>query len=269
MDYISIEKNYRYRKEVLDCKTGKDVLNVFSHLKAYYDNNLDLPLTITGWNEQLGIPYTNLESDKAVLNDYLESKIETDLDDTVLELIEYIDEGTRLTDNDKEIKKYLTKVLSSYGDVLKIEKTIKDFVFAPDDFITFRRMLNLDIANGIIVQLRNYAKSLLSKTKETKQPNNGPSFYINNSSSSNAQNSVNIDVSISIEEARNRAEEAGLSQKQLEEINAKISEIDEILKSKESKHKKWAKAGEILKWVAEQSIQVASFMVPLICQLSN
>ena len=120
--------------------------------------------------------------------------------------------------------------------------------------------INENVVSGIIQSLKNYANALTEQKNE-------PHTKIENIFTPTS--SVEVNVSISIEEAKKQAEESGLSQKQLDEINEKIDEINRLLNEKESKHKKWAKAGEILKWVAEQSIQVASFMVPLICQLAR
>ena len=47
----------------------------------------------------------------------------------------------------------------------------------------------------------------------------------------------------------------------------KIKEIEEIAKSKENKGKRWAKAKNILKWVAEQGITVAGIVLPLLAPM--
>ena len=60
------------------------------------------------------------------------------------------------------------------------------------------------------------------------------------------------------------SENACLSIQQEKEVKEKISELEEIVKSKENKKTKWQKLGGIMKWVAEQGIQVASIILPLI-----
>ena len=47
-------------------------------------------------------------------------------------------------------------------------------------------------------------------------------------------------------------------------MKEKITELEEIVKSKISKKSKWQKLCEIMKWVVEQGVQVASIIVPLI-----
>ena len=52
--------------------------------------------------------------------------------------------------------------------------------------------------------------------------------------------------------------------KKQKEVLAKIQELKDIMESKESKGKRWAKIKDFFKWVAEQGIQVASIIVPLL-----
>ena len=55
----------------------------------------------------------------------------------------------------------------------------------------------------------------------------------------------------------------------IEEILAKINELEEIVNSKERKSKKWANAGEIIKWIAEKGIDVGLTLLPLLLKLGE
>ena len=44
----------------------------------------------------------------------------------------------------------------------------------------------------------------------------------------------------------------------------KISELEELSKSKESKGKRWQKVKEFMKWLVEQGIQVAGVLLPVL-----
>ena len=58
-------------------------------------------------------------------------------------------------------------------------------------------------------------------------------------------------------------------EQRIEEVLAKIQELKDIMESKESKGKRWAKIKDFFKWVAEQGIQVASIIVPLLANTVN
>ena len=74
-------------------------------------------------------------------------------------------------------------------------------------------------------------------------------------------------ISISIDEARRQVDAAGLADDQYQAVMDKLNEIEEIAKSKENKGKRWTKAKEILKWVAEQGITVAGIILPLLAPM--
>ncbi|MCM1009168.1 MAG: hypothetical protein NC485_14865, partial [Ruminococcus flavefaciens] len=67
-----------------------------------------------------------------------------------------------------------------------------------------------------------------------------------------------------IELAQRQAEDAGLPDEQYAQVLKKLEELENIAKSKESKGKRWQKAKEIMKWLVEQGIQVASIVVPVL-----
>ena len=53
---------------------------------------------------------------------------------------------------------------------------------------------------------------------------------------------------------------------QTQELFDKLSELEEIAKSKESKGKRWAKAKEVMKWLVEQGIAAASILLPVLSE---
>ena len=60
--------------------------------------------------------------------------------------------------------------------------------------------------------------------------------------------------------------QACLSPEEEEAILAKLDELREIAQEK-NKRTKWGKVKGVFKWLAEQSLQAASWVVPLIAQL--
>lgn len=58
-----------------------------------------------------------------------------------------------------------------------------------------------------------------------------------------------------------------LPEEDIEEIKDKISALEEIVNSKESKSKKWSKAKDIIKWVADKGVDVGIALLPLILKI--
>ena len=58
-----------------------------------------------------------------------------------------------------------------------------------------------------------------------------------------------------------------LPDEEIQDIQAKIDEIEEIVKSKDSKSKKWSKAKEIIKWIADKGVDVGIALLPLVLQI--
>lgn len=77
----------------------------------------------------------------------------------------------------------------------------------------------------------------------------------------------NITIAAVFDNARQQIKDACLSNVQEEEVLAKIQELNDIMESNESKRKRWEKIKDIFKWVAEQGIQVASIIVPLLTDI--
>ena len=60
---------------------------------------------------------------------------------------------------------------------------------------------------------------------------------------------------------------SSLSENEIEEIQSKINALEEIVNSKESKSKKWSKAKDIIKWVADKGVDVGIALLPLILKI--
>lgn len=117
---------------------------------------------------------------------------------------------------------------------------------------------------GLQLQLNRYAE-MLSENKPREEVK-APLIQVTNSPtiSATASNNIAIDISIEIENAIKKVEDACLPDEQEKEVLQKIQQLKEIVESKESKKNKWTKIKDFFKWVAEQGIQVASIIVPLL-----
>lgn len=87
---------------------------------------------------------------------------------------------------------------------------------------------------------------------------------INNTNTNENNNSV----SATFESVRDKVNNmTSLPDEDIEEIQNRIDEIEEIVNSKETKSKKWSKAKEIIKWIADKSVDVGITLLPLILKI--
>lgn len=89
----------------------------------------------------------------------------------------------------------------------------------------------------------------------------------NSSANASANAQVNVDISVQIEQTIEKVKEACLSPEEEAAILAKLEELKEISKEK-NKRTKWDKVKGVFKWLAEQSLQAASWIVPLIYSIT-
>ncbi len=193
----------------------------------------------------------------------------------VSDILELIFEGEHLENNYESIQKYISKVFYSYGDNIKLDKSIiavanRSIKIDLDIDWGFKEENTIDITviEGIVRKLRAYAQEVLEGKKSSSKKPSVPSVVINNnpSISATASSNVNVDISAIFENARQKVEDEGLSDVQTQEILEKLSELERIAKSKESKGKRWAKAKEIMKWLIEQGITVAGILIPVLSE---
>ena len=204
---------------------------------------------------------------------------EDDRNYQVCEIINLISEGERLNQQYDVKQRFISKVYYSYNDVIVFDKSIESIAkesLESKDFsglsLVFSDKKNIDeeVIRGIIHKLRTYAISLLNVKKEIKEtanhPTQSPPVVINNTNNAISNNSVNVTSEIIFENIKKQILDEGLGDDQEKDILEKISELENIAKSNESKGKRWAKAKEVMKWLVEQGIQVAGIILPAISQ---
>ncbi len=193
----------------------------------------------------------------------------------VSDILDIIFEGEHIENTYEAIQKYISKVFYSYGDDIKLDKSIiavanRSIKIDLDIDWGFKEENTIDITviQGIVKKLRTYAQEVLDGKKCSSKKTSAPSVVINNnpSISATASSNVAVDISAIFENARQKVEDEGLSDVQTQEILEKISELEKIAKSKESKGKRWTKAKEIMKWLIEQGITVAGILIPVLSE---
>lgn len=107
-------------------------------------------------------------------------------------------------------------------------------------------------------------KALGYPTLKDNAPQSAPIVQITN------KNENHNDINISISDIRNRIENmSALKDSEIDEILNKIDELEKIIQSSERKTKKWENAKEIVKWIAEKSVDVGMVLLPLVLKIKE
>lgn len=88
---------------------------------------------------------------------------------------------------------------------------------------------------------------------------------INNTNTNENHNSIDMSFNMARETINSMT---ALPNEEIEEIQKQINELEEIVSSKDSKSKKWSKAKEVIKWVADKGVDVGIALLPLVLKIS-
>ena len=254
----------RIRSSIAEFETkGIDWKRIRSYFK--YDNNrasvvqYDTDLI----NDALTIMKATL---KGILDKHAE----------VAEFLSYLDlieEGNQLYDKQDEraCEEFIRRVLSVYSEA-----------FSADQSNYLYNTLDKSVSNmqQVIASLDHYAQQLWKesftittvKRLDTKDNNNsGIKINISNNggnafSSASSIAEVKINIEMDIQQTIEEVKEACLGEEKEKEILTKLDELEEISKEK-SKPKRWQKLRSVFKWIAEQGLQVAGWVVPLVYKI--
>lgn len=175
-------------------------------------------------------------------------------------------EKFRKCKSDKSIKEAIKIIYHTYSDRIKFNKVVEKTITELDNPLNFCNNADKSMLDGMLAQIENYAVDLCNgkTTKSTSSKTEKVVVNLNNTNNNNVSSNTNVNIFVEIEKAIKQIEEACLPDVQEKEVLAKIQELKEIIESKESRKSKWTKIGGFFKWVAEQGIQVASIIVPLL-----
>lgn len=88
---------------------------------------------------------------------------------------------------------------------------------------------------------------------------------INNTNINENHNSIDMSFNMARETINSMT---ALTNEEIEEIQKRINELEEIVSSKDSKSKKWSKAKEVIKWVADKGVDIGIALLPLVLKIS-
>ena len=250
----------------------REVQEFVSEVKAFYGDDFKTKLKITSWNTPDTYSQVYEKNDKIAIQNFFESLIAQDINaPAIIDILDYIEEGEQAKKNKKLREKYVSKVFYSYSDKISFDKMTEAIAMAPQEVLNFNMyQVTEEMIDGIITKLKSYANILINPKPLAKDSNSS----VQNNQEINFQphinietkNETNITIEAVFDNARQQIEDAGLSDVQTQELFNKLSELEEIAKSKESKGKRWAKAKEIMKWLVEQGIAAASILIPVISE---
>ena len=270
MTFKQIEKTRSLLLRIDSANGLREMQELASEVVAFYGDEFTTRLKITTWNTTDTYSQVYEKTDKISIRSFLEALLAQDINAfAVIDILNLIEEGMQAKSNEELREKYVSKVFYSYSDKITFDKMTEAIATAPQEALNFSMyQVSEEMIDGIITKLKAYA-TFLSAPKQSAE-NNAPS--VQNKQEINFQPQINIETknetNITIEavfdKARQQVKDACLSDDQEKEVLAKIQELKDIMDSKESKGKRWAKIKDFFKWVAEQGIQVASIIVPLL-----
>lgn len=77
-------------------------------------------------------------------------------------------------------------------------------------------------------------------------------------------------LNITFSEAKERVENmTSLKEDEIQDILERIDELESIINSSERKTKKWDNAKEIIKWIADKSVDVGLTLLPLLLKMNQ
>ena len=265
MTYNQIIKTRQFLRELPSIHDLRLMEKYVSALMGYYGDELkNIDIKIRRYNTVESYSLQYYHRDIETLKGFLENKLDSDTHVAyVNDIVNYLDEAQTVRGKKEEMAEFITKVYHAYNGVISFDSSIKAIAAQDTVFDLNLYSVSLSMFDGVRTKLRQYAMSLCEDipVKEKGQTINfSPTINATASSSNNID--ISVDISLQVQKAKELAHDEGLPDKQLQEVLQRLEEIEKIGKSKESKGKRWEKAKNILKWIAEQGIQVASIIVP-------
>lgn len=189
--------------------------------------------------------------------------------------VKKIDEAIESNDDFELQKDTYTYITSVYSDLFYSMTGLKNVVNLEDHR---RRLDNImsgiedntplrEIPENYVFNLKALKAKLLSSIPNPV--NTSPSVIVNNQLTNT--NNVDININISFDHVRKqiKAMENTLDDNSIKEILQKISELEEIIESKDNKSTKWKKVSALGKWLFDKSVDVGIALLPLFLKIGQ
>lgn len=168
----------------------------------------------------------------------------------------------------EDIEIAIKKIYFTYSDRIIFGKVVESIVLKLNDPFDWNCSADKPFLDGLLAQIENYAVDLCNgKTNCRSSNNKGVVFNLSNTNNNMISQNAKINITNTIENAVKQIENACLSEKQEREALLRINELKKLAEFKDSQKSKWTQIKEIIKWVTEQGINVASIILPLILEV--
>ena len=171
-------------------------------------------------------------------------------------------------------QEYIIKIIDKYSSEIGFNDDALKMAKAISSKIEVDEQKTHSIYRNVLSELEKYLNSLCeNKTYGEGSGMAMGNIQINNNliggnatANASASAQVTVDISVQIEQTVEQVKDACLKPEEEAAILAKLDELKGISQEK-SKKTKWDKIKGIFKWLAEQGLQVAGWLVPLIYQI--
>ncbi len=266
MTLKQIERTREFLKLVDSVHGLTETQKLADEIRAFYGDEFNVNLKIRTWNTVRTYSSEFNVRDKKALKGFLEGYLAKESKvDVICGILDLILEGENVKNDEDERYNFISKIYHSYCEKIVFDKKIEFIATAPKEAIRINGYdITEEMVNGIIIKLRTYANELSRDNNLNVAKGNTQEINFHPQISVETKNETNINLVAVFDNARQQAEDLGLPDEQYKAIMDKISELEELSKSKESKGKRWQKVKEFMKWLVEQGIQVAGILLPVL-----
>lgn len=266
MTLKQIERTREFLRRVQTVQGYIATKNLVAEMREFYINEFNVELTISGFcaKDYYNAEYN--ERDKLALIGFLEGYLARENNaDIICGILDLISEGENLANNEDERLKFVRKIYYSYSGKIILDKNIETIAMAPKDALRACGLkVTEEMTTGLITKLRIYATQLIQDNKRDMTSRAKQEINFQPQINVEAKNENSINLVATFDNARQQAEDLGLPDEQYRVLMEKISELEALAKSKESKGKRWQKVKDFMKWLVEQGIQVAGILLPVL-----
>jgi hypothetical protein len=196
-----------------------------------------------------------------LLDDYIE-KLDNAQDLSSSDLGQLIEKITRVVLDKDEVVLLRLNYYNSYEDEEELWSDAEKLKAK----LKYKRATIIDENKAMEEHEQREIEKLRLQVELAKESSAVHNHNINNVENKNI---INNTMNISFEDARKTINDmSSLPENEIEEIQNKINAIEEIVNSKDSKSKKWSKAKEIVKWIADKGVDVGITLLPLLLKMS-
>lgn len=214
-------------------------------------------------------PYTESSclNDLELIRSFLQSMVDNVPNSSIIEkILDLRNEIINLNKNEYTLMlELLREIYSGFSNKIEFDSNIAKLASFPGTGSQARQYCALDInvLKGMQIKLETYADELLISQRAIRTNDSNSKVVINNTNLNTQTTNVAVDVDFEVSNALHNLEEASLSPQEEEKVKYLIDALQKLIESQETKSKKWNRFKEIVKGIADFSLQAAQILAPL------